>query len=83
VLDAYTELSVFYTKPAAEQFAFPPPPDCALRAYLQSVKVERLTGRQTDRQTDSVCVCALALMSVLVSVSVSVSLSVSVSVCVQ
>jgi hypothetical protein len=41
ILDAYTELSVFYTKPAAEQFAFPPPPDCALRAYIQQIKETR------------------------------------------
>ena len=41
ILDAYTELTVFYAKPAVDQFAFPPPPDCALRAYLQAIKESR------------------------------------------
>jgi len=41
ILDAYTELSVFYTKPAVEQSAFPPPPDSALRSYIQQVKENR------------------------------------------
>ena len=41
ILDAYTELSVFYTTAASEQFAFPPPPDCALRAYIQQIKETR------------------------------------------
>jgi hypothetical protein len=41
ILDAYTELAVFYAKPAVDQFAFPPPPDSALRGYLQGVKESR------------------------------------------
>jgi hypothetical protein len=41
VLDAYTDMVVFYTKGAAATNPFPPPPDCALRRYLQETKDER------------------------------------------
>ena len=35
LLDAYTELCVFYSKAAAEAYAFPPPPDSGLGSYIQ------------------------------------------------
>jgi len=41
LLDSYTDLCIYYTKAAKGKFQFPPPPDCALRDYIQAIKASR------------------------------------------